>query len=306
MIGTGLCGSRHVQRGATAVGGARRRFACCAAAAGSGRPQSRPQSRATGSGSAAAAPVRQPQQPQPLSTAKDAARVATYDQLAALVAPPGDASAGAVGLGSTPRGHGLVARRAVRQGATLVAVRQRHTLSVSNFGGRFGRAARADWQAAHWQLPSPLEAYVDLEPNTTLCLVALLLHVTDRRRKSSAGGQAVWPLYHALLPREPESLMHFTPAERRELQCPELEALAKKERSEALAMHRKLCEAGLAASLKRTLWAISLVHSRGFSAEVRGLVLAGVYMVLAGSQLLACFILAPLSLIILALAAAPL
>ena len=271
MIGTGLCGSRLVQRGATAVGGACRRFACFAAAAGSGHPQSRPDSRATGSGGAAAEPVGQSQQPQPSSAAKDAAcAAAAFEQLSALVTPHGDASAGAVGLGRTPRGRGLVARRAVQAGETLVAVQQRHTFLVDESGRWSDREALADWRAVHGPLPPRLDAYVTSTSRWDRRLVAWLLHATDRRRKGSGGDATVWQLYRATLPREPAGLMLFSPAERRELQCEDLAASARHERRWGLATHRELAQEGLAASLGRTLWAVDVVKSRSFGVKVWG------------------------------------
>ena len=250
---------------------------CLVVAAAGGIGRASPPRRPRRAGTAPAPTSKQQKQHSP--TTEDATDAAVYDQLAALVTPPGDPSVGAVGVGRTPRGRGLVARRAVPAGETLVAVQEWHTLAVSKIGGRFGRAALADWQSVHGPLPSRLEAFVGSGSETHVRLMAWLLHATDGRRKGSAAGAdgaAVWPLYRALLPRDPVSLMMFTRAERRELQSPGLQGYSQLQQAFVLEWHKDNFSSKtgtsrksvLTSSQQRTLWAASVVHDRAFSVEV--------------------------------------
>ncbi|GBF96048.1 hypothetical protein Rsub_08863 [Raphidocelis subcapitata] len=179
-------------------------------------------------------------------------------------------------LGPAPRGRGLVARRAVPAGAPLLAVEAWNALAVSDEpggrgGGAYGARALADWQAVHGSLPPLLEQYLLSDSNWFTRLVAWLLHV-------SRHGGGIWPLYRSLLPPGHESLMHFLPEEREELQSRELEALAAKERASILSLHESifsgssgdLSALALAAGPEDTLWAASMVNSRCFADEVGG------------------------------------
>eukprot|EP00879_Flechtneria_rotunda_P023117 GHRR01024437.1.p1 GENE.GHRR01024437.1~~GHRR01024437.1.p1 ORF type:complete len:173 (+),score=39.15 GHRR01024437.1:579-1097(+) len=102
-------------------------------------------------------------------------------------------------------------------------------------------------------------------------LVAWLLYVARH-------GTGVWKLYVATLPQESEmaSLMNFTPEERHELQCPEMQAHAAKERTAIQGLHDSIFSSAtgelrsldLAPSFNDTLWAACMVNSRCFSDNV--------------------------------------
>eukprot|EP00882_Tetradesmus_deserticola_P029136 GHRQ01032562.1.p2 GENE.GHRQ01032562.1~~GHRQ01032562.1.p2 ORF type:complete len:100 (+),score=25.30 GHRQ01032562.1:298-597(+) len=78
-------------------------------------------------------------------------------------------------------------------------------------------------------------------------------------------GSGMWPLYVQLLPREEEmcSLMNFTPEQRRELQCPNTEALAEQARLHVAQQVVQQTEGG-AEYEEHALW---LACKQGFTCE---------------------------------------
>ncbi|WIA28837.1 hypothetical protein OEZ86_011364 [Tetradesmus obliquus] len=163
----------------------------------------------------------------------------------------------------------------IPQGSRVLSIDVFNLLCVTDEPLRtnaFGSAAQSDWQMLHGDLPPQLAAYLmSSRGDWFKRLVCWLLWL-------SRHGSGIWPLYMQLLPREEEmcSLMNFAPEERSELQCPDMEALAEKERSAIQGLHDtvfssstgELAALDLAPEFKHTLWAACMVNSRCFSDNV--------------------------------------
>eukprot|EP00775_Hariotina_reticulata_P003651 gene3651-3912_t len=185
-----------------------------------------------------------------------------FDGLAGLVCPGAHVKSDITALG-----RGLVAQQDLPAGTTVLVVDSFNLLCVTDeplkTGNSFGKALLTDFQLLHGDLPPLLSSYLLSSRGTWFTRLAAWLLWLSRH------GGGVWQLYTQMLPKEADmgSLMNFTPEERHELQCMELQTLAEQERSAIQNLHDSVFSSytgdlrtlDLAPTLQDTLWAACMV-----------------------------------------------